>query len=114
MALDASHNNLLSDKLAWPAAVRIDQKVLEVGVPVRKEEIDWLKRCAIGEATRYSLIGRLTNFLKEAGFLHCSVRYLEGLRVLVECAYSDDLHKLTIGDNLWLSDWFTKNLTLVS
>lgn len=83
------------------------KKALALSCSPRIEEIDWLKRCAIEEVKSFSHIDQLPNFLIDAGFMNCSVRYLGGLRVLVECASVETLNKLTSGDINWLEDWFT-------
>lgn len=48
----------------------------------------------------------VSTHLKNAGFLHCSVRHLGGLRVLIKCALLEELTKLTAGENNWFADWF--------
>lgn len=46
------------DHSAWPALGRVERKTLEVGCSARREEIKWLKRCAIGEVMRFPQVGR--------------------------------------------------------
>lgn len=103
-----SGKNLLLDTQAWSEGVRLEQKTKELVCSVRKEEIERLKSCAIGEAKSYTQIDRLSKLLKDANFFHCSMRYLGDLRVLTECASPHDLNKLIASVNLTLADWFTK------
>lgn len=95
------------DKQAWPVVGSFEKKTIELGCLARKEEFDWLKRCAIGEVKSFSQLGRLPSFLKNAGFLHCSIRYLGGLRLLIECNSTEDLNKLTKDDTNWYGDWLS-------
>lgn len=74
---------------------------------VREEELTWLSSCLLVEAKSHDLLNDLSFHLKGAGFLNMKVKYVSGLRVLLEClsnvvaqkALSDSLHTL--------SNWFS-------
>lgn len=61
-----------------------------------KEELSWLKRCLLAEAKNRDLLNDLSSLLEGVGFLNLKVKYVGGLRVLLECPSIEAAQKTLI------------------
>lgn len=73
---------------------------------VRLEELNWLKKCAVGEVKNIEILNNINHLLSEGGFLNCATKYLGGLRVLVDCVSIEALGTLLTEGSNRLLEWF--------
>lgn len=74
---------------------------------VREEELSWLKRCLLAEAKNIDVLNYLSSLLEGAGFLNLKVKYVGGLRVLLECPSIEAATKVVHDGYNSLSSWFS-------
>lgn len=77
-----------------------------VGERGSMEDLAWLRSCALGEVKNKEILNDLAIRLKEHDFLDCRIKYVGGLRVLLECANPVLLSKLLDNGKECLSKWF--------
>lgn len=74
---------------------------------VREVELLWLKRCLLAEAKTHVHLNDLSSLLEGAGFRNLKVKYVGGLRVLLECSSIEDTHTFVKEGLHSLYSWFS-------
>lgn len=87
--------------------IKQNQEVSLVSTMTRGEETSWLEKCALGEVKHISLLSKLSDFILGAGFHHSNIKYIGGLRVLLESPSFETRDKLVSKEAAQIAYWFT-------
>lgn len=73
---------------------------------IREAELSWLSCCLLAEVKSPDLLNDLSSLFEGAGFLNMAVKYVGGLRVLLECKSEESARKCLNEGLSTLLSWF--------
>lgn len=70
------------------------------------QELEWLEKCMVGVVKNIDYLNEINFLLYEAGFHQCVVKYLGGLKVLLEWPSIECMKKALEDGHPALLEWF--------
>lgn len=71
------------------------------------EAVQWLSGCLLAEVKNCDILNDICNLLRDASFTQLKPKYVEGLRVLLECNSVEVAQQVMANSSQTLLQWFS-------